>query len=571
MSGDTFRRLTLLIAFVLVCLGGPILPPQTLATSPSIVISEFRTRGPNGGNDEFIELYNLSNSTVNIGGWLIKGSNSSGTVTTRAIINSGTILSPHCHYLLTDSNPTGGPYSGSVAGDQTYGVGITDDGGLALSMPDGTIVDQVGMSSGSVFKEGSTLGPLSLDSNRGYERRPGGTSGSGQDTDNNQSDFRLISPSDPQSAGSTCITGGASTDPSGSGAATPSPVNAGATTLLTVNVSPGSNPTSTGITVTGNLTPIGGSAVQTFFDDGINGDTVAGDYVFSFSSSVAAGTTAGAKSLTVTITDAQARSGTTSIALVVESTTAQCGVERWSVKTGTDPDASLVDLNQSTPTTITTMRSWTRPDTLPSNSRVAPYETTAWIVNATLTEYKREDDSDYHLVLRDDAGNTIIAEIPCPCCVSASSQFSSLVALARSKFDALFTPTDTFQTANVPVRVRGVGMFDFPHGQTGAAPNQIELHPVLDIAFNVDSHAPFIVGALIDGKKLIVFGLGFDDGAKLFLNGDKQKTRNNDDSPATTLIAKKAGKLIARGDTVTLQVRNSDGTLSEEFPFMRPN
>jgi len=26
-------------------------------------------------------------------------------------------------------------------------------------------------------------------------------------------------------------------------------------------------------------------------------------------------------------------------------------------------------------------------------------------------------------------------------------------------------------------------MFDFPHGQTGASPNQIEIHPILDIAF----------------------------------------------------------------------------------------
>ena len=52
----------------------------------------------------------------------------------------------------------------------------------------------------------------------GYERRPGGATGSGQDTDNNQSDFRLISPSDPQSAHSSCLGGGGTTNPSGTGA-----------------------------------------------------------------------------------------------------------------------------------------------------------------------------------------------------------------------------------------------------------------------------------------------------------------------------------------------------------------
>jgi hypothetical protein len=33
-------------------------------------------------------------------------------------------------------------------GDTTYGVGITDDGGIALAREDGTIVDQVGLSAG---------------------------------------------------------------------------------------------------------------------------------------------------------------------------------------------------------------------------------------------------------------------------------------------------------------------------------------------------------------------------------------------------------------------------------------
>lgn len=38
------------------------------------------------------------------------------------------------------------------------------------------------------------------------------------------------------------------------------------------------------------------------------------------------------------------------------------------------------------------------------------------------------------------------------------------------------------------------------------------------------------------------------------LRGDKQKTRNDDDNQTTLLIAKKAGKFIAPGETVTLQV-----------------
>ncbi len=58
-----------------------------LAASSTVVISEFRVRGPSGGNDEFIEIYNLSASPVNIGGWLLRASNNAGTVSTRATIS----------------------------------------------------------------------------------------------------------------------------------------------------------------------------------------------------------------------------------------------------------------------------------------------------------------------------------------------------------------------------------------------------------------------------------------------------------------------------------------------------
>ncbi len=78
----------------------------------------------------------------------------------------------------------------------------------------------------------------------------------------------------------------------------------------------------------------------------------------------------------------------------------------------------------------------------------------------------------------------MVAEIPSPTCVGASSPFAGQIVSARAKFDAQFTATSSFQTANVPVRVTGVGFFDFFHHQHGVAPNVIELHPVLKIEFN---------------------------------------------------------------------------------------
>jgi len=161
-----------------------------------------------------------------------------------------------------------------------------------------------------------------------------------------------------------------------------------------------------------------------------------------------------------------------------------CGVERWSVKTGTDADAGLINLQSTTQTTIASLTSLPAPSTLPANNRIQPTETTVFQLHATLTEYKLELDSDYHLILSDGSGNTMISEMASPACVGSSSLLLSGIQNARSEFDARYTPTSNFQTANVPVTITGVGFFDFLHGQAGVAPNGIELHAVLDIQFD---------------------------------------------------------------------------------------
>lgn len=103
------------------------------------------------------------------------------------------------------------------------------------------------------------------------------------------------------------------------GTATPASVRTGASVLFTVTVTPGTNPASTGITVTADLTSIGGSTAQALFDDGTNGDVTAGDNVFSFLANVPSGVTSGDQSISVSVSDAISRSGTTSVALTVSA------------------------------------------------------------------------------------------------------------------------------------------------------------------------------------------------------------------------------------------------------------
>ena len=48
----------------------------------------------------------------------------------------------------------------------------------------------------------------------------------------------------------------------------------------------------------------------------------------------------------------------------------QCGVERWSVKTGTDTDAGAVNLTSASPTTIADLIGLSTPAQLPPTSRI---------------------------------------------------------------------------------------------------------------------------------------------------------------------------------------------------------
>lgn len=156
-----------------------------------------------------------------------------------------------------------------------------------------------------------------------------------------------------------------------------------------------------------------------------------------------------------------------------------CGVERWAVKTGTDPEAPSLSL-------VPTVNTIAALAALPANGggagRESPTETTLYeLRDVTLTELKSESDSDYHLVISDGT-HTMIVEIPYPTCATASP-WDCFIARARAEIDAQFSVSSSPQHPARVMTVRGFGFFDMLHGQTGVAPNAIELHPVLQLCF----------------------------------------------------------------------------------------
>jgi hypothetical protein len=108
------------------------------------------------------------------------------------------------------------------------------------------------------------------------------------------------------------------------------------------------------------------------------------------------------------------------------------------------------------------------PPTLPDTR--LPFERDVFTVIAPVVLVRPEADSDLHLVLQS-GGNHMIAEAPAPYCDSRATPVRRRqMRVARSH---------VWMCARA--RVTGVAFFDFDHGQTGIAPNAIELHPILGL------------------------------------------------------------------------------------------
>lgn len=281
------------------------------AVSPHLVISQFQTGGGGAGtfNDEFVEIFNSGDEPIDLNGYRVvyRSANGTNDVGPFAMWTTPTILQPGQYYLIASSQ-----YDGTAVPDMVYDPDTCScsmgggGGGLAIRLGPsntGAIIDSVGWgtATNAFIETAVTSAPPSSSSAARLMNAC-------QDTDNNFDDFENVNPSLPrntQSAFNVCTGGGTTLFASIS--ANPSTVIPGGSTLFTVTVIPATDPPSTNITVNGDLTDIQGSASQQFFDDGTNGDTTAGDNVFSYQAAIPAGISGGVRNIPAVAADGEGR------------------------------------------------------------------------------------------------------------------------------------------------------------------------------------------------------------------------------------------------------------------------
>ena len=176
------------------------------------------------------------------------------------------------------------------------------------------------------------------------------------------------------------------------------------------------------------------------------------------------------------------------------------GKERWSVKVLVDSAESTINFTPIS-TTINKLVNIVTPAPSTTMARYAGVEDKTYKVTCNITLKKSETDNDYHLVLSNGT-NTLIGEIPDPTCsAAASSAFTNQYLAARNFVDTYIGSGNVNKVNIKPVEVYGVAFVDPPHGQTGKAPNNLEIHPILSIQF------AGVTGVNIDEEKVLLVSL----------------------------------------------------------------
>ena len=166
-----------------------------------IVISEIQIGGE-GANDEFIELYNPTDSKVDLNGWDLKRKTKSGTES-NVLNNFEGIIPPRGYFLIVPrancgDNKDEACYRGETAKDDEYTTNsfLAKNNTILLYNGNEDLIDKVGWGEAGDF-EGKVIS-VNPENGESLERKI--VDNTIRDTDNNNSDFILRSAPNPRNS-----------------------------------------------------------------------------------------------------------------------------------------------------------------------------------------------------------------------------------------------------------------------------------------------------------------------------------------------------------------------------------
>lgn len=163
-----------------------------------LVISELQTGSSGSAGDEFVEIYNPTNTAIDLDGLRLEYRSAAGTTWyKKAEIISGE-LEPFRFFLF-------GAGVHQEKSDQTFNSGLAAGGGSIRLLQGGNVIDLIGWGSSTAY-EGNVAPGVPAGSS--LERKAGAlsaSSGNGVDSDNNSEDFLVRLASEPQNSSNSEI------------------------------------------------------------------------------------------------------------------------------------------------------------------------------------------------------------------------------------------------------------------------------------------------------------------------------------------------------------------------------
>ena len=189
-------------ALIIVVLTGMLLAadPTVAGVADHLVINELSSASAVSSYDDWVELYNPTDSDIDLSGWSLQKTTSGGTITRTDLRKT---IPAHGYFLVARNHTSTDQNLKNMADLSASNFGLADNNGLYLVHsntsidPDDPLAEYVDLVGWGGIKYGETASyPANITAGKSLVR-----TSDGEDTDDNSVDFVLLDTPTPQNSG----------------------------------------------------------------------------------------------------------------------------------------------------------------------------------------------------------------------------------------------------------------------------------------------------------------------------------------------------------------------------------